>query len=244
MHFTNPPLQEIRIAAPCKAEWKWMYGNERVRFCGQCNLNVYNLTAMTAEQAEDIIRRAEGQLCVRFYRRRDGTILVKNCPVGIRSLKEKLTSTRTAVISALLSFLAYLGILWWFNRTPSPFMGIIGEPASVVESPLIEKSEQFIRENSLFKTAPFFYLVGPNQAKGDAVVRVLIAPSGEVINATFIEGNPALKKAAEAAARDWKFKPMLEGGRPARVESRLTFQFGNSAKPQDNNARAQRDQTR
>ena len=228
MYFTNPPLQEIRIAAPCQAEWRWMYGNDRVKFCGQCSLNVYNLSAMTSEEAEDLIRRTEGRLCVRFYRRKDGTILVKNCPVGVRSFKEKLTSTRTTIISAILTFLAYLGILWWLNRVsimPHPIMGAIAERDLRNEVPLLEKSEQFIRERALFKATPMFNALSANQAKGEAVVRVLILPSGDVANATFIEGSPALKKAAEEAARQWKFEPMLANGQLARVESRLTFKF-------------------
>src|SRR5215510_7741491 len=105
-----PPLGKIRIAAPCKAEWRWMYGNDRVRFCGQCNLNVYNLSAMTREEAEDFIRRVEGRLCVRFYRRSDGTILTKNCPVGLQRIKEKLLRIKTAIATTLLSFLGSMEI--------------------------------------------------------------------------------------------------------------------------------------
>ena len=110
------PLDRIKIAAPCTAEWRWMYGDNRVRFCGQCNLNVYDLSAMTREEAEDLILKTEGRLCVRFYRRKDGTVLTKNCPVGLRSIKDKLTSTRTHIISAALCFLAYLGVLWWSDK--------------------------------------------------------------------------------------------------------------------------------
>src|SRR5215470_19110558 len=104
----NPPLEKIKIAASCKAEWRWMYGNDRVRFCGQCNLNVYNLSAMTRDEAEDLIRRTEGRLCVRFYRRLDGTILTANCPVGVQGIKEKWLRLRTHIIAALMAFLSYL----------------------------------------------------------------------------------------------------------------------------------------
>lgn len=108
-----PRLEKIKVAAPCKAEWKWMYGNDRVRFCGQCNQNVYNLSAMTREEAENLIMRTEGRLCVKFYRRKDGTILTKNCPVGLQAFKAKLTATKTHVIAAILSFLSYFGGHWW-----------------------------------------------------------------------------------------------------------------------------------
>src|SRR5215469_14430974 len=116
----NPPLANIRIAAPCNAEWKWMYGNDRVRFCGQCSQNVFNLSTMTTEEAEDLIRRTEGTLCVRFYRRRYGSILTRNCSVGLQAIRDRLTSTRTHIIAAILSFLGYLGVLGLSNR---PVMG-------------------------------------------------------------------------------------------------------------------------
>ena len=65
----NYPLDHVRIAAPCKADWQQMIGSERVRFCGQCKLNVYNLSSMTKTEAESLIAQTEGRLCVRFYRR-------------------------------------------------------------------------------------------------------------------------------------------------------------------------------
>ncbi len=52
-----------------------MIGGDRVRFCGQCQLNVYNLSAMSRYEAESLIARTEGRLCVRFFRRKDGSIL-------------------------------------------------------------------------------------------------------------------------------------------------------------------------
>ena len=40
------PLDHLKIAAPCPADWDQMFSfeDERVRFCSQCNLNVYNLS--------------------------------------------------------------------------------------------------------------------------------------------------------------------------------------------------------
>jgi hypothetical protein len=43
-----PNLDEIEIATPCPASWEAMTGDDRSRFCGQCRLNVYNLSAMLA----------------------------------------------------------------------------------------------------------------------------------------------------------------------------------------------------
>lgn len=77
-------LPEIRIASPCPANWDEMKGDERARFCAQCQKHVYNLSAMTAESAAALIQEKEGNLCGRLYRRADGTVLhAEDCPVGV-----------------------------------------------------------------------------------------------------------------------------------------------------------------
>lgn len=103
--FTDP-LSHVRVAAPCRADWERMRGNERVRFCDQCSMNVYNLSNMSRKDAEALIQRAEGRLCVRYYYRADGTILTGNCPVGLRALKRRVSGFSRAVISSVLSFFA------------------------------------------------------------------------------------------------------------------------------------------
>jgi hypothetical protein len=61
-----------------------MAGTDRVRFCGQCGLSVYNISGMGHAEAESFIEEAQGRTCVRFYRRQDGTILTQDCPGGPR----------------------------------------------------------------------------------------------------------------------------------------------------------------
>jgi len=106
--FTNR-LDNIRVAAPCSADWDSMVGNERVRLCEQCHLNVYNLSEMSRVEADRLINQAEGRLCVRFYRRRDGSIITQNCPVGLRAIKRRLSRVATAVASFILSLMAGVG---------------------------------------------------------------------------------------------------------------------------------------
>src|SRR2546430_11581186 len=85
------PLNHVEVAAPCKADWDQMIGSEQMRFCGQCNLNVYNLSGMTRDEAESLIARNEGRLCVRFYRRTDGSIITRDCPVGLRAIPDRVS---------------------------------------------------------------------------------------------------------------------------------------------------------
>lgn len=115
------PLDYVTVAAPCSAGWENMIGDERVRFCGQCSLNVYNLSAMTKQDAERLVTQTEGRLCVRFYRRADGTILTNNCPVGLRALKRRLSRIASASASAVITFFAgILAIAGWRASPLSP----------------------------------------------------------------------------------------------------------------------------
>lgn len=76
-------LSQLRIASPCTASWDDMIGDDRSRFCEQCQLHVYNLAAMTQADAEALIREKEGRLCARLYQRADGTVIARDCPVGL-----------------------------------------------------------------------------------------------------------------------------------------------------------------
>jgi hypothetical protein len=103
--FTNP-LDKIRVASPCKAGWDQMFGDERRRFCGECRMNVYNLSEMTRTEAESLLIRSEGRLCVRFYRRRDGTVITRDCPVGWKAVKKRVSRMAVALSSLLATFFA------------------------------------------------------------------------------------------------------------------------------------------
>ena len=48
-------LENVRIAAPCPASWAEMEGDDRSRFCKDCKLNVYNVEAMSKNEAEALI---------------------------------------------------------------------------------------------------------------------------------------------------------------------------------------------
>jgi hypothetical protein len=40
-------LNGLRVASACDASWAEMVGDHLVRFCAQCQQNVYNVSAMT-----------------------------------------------------------------------------------------------------------------------------------------------------------------------------------------------------
>jgi hypothetical protein len=115
-------LDDIRIASPCSADWDAMRalaGSElgddagaRARFCGSCEKNVYDLSSMTRDAALALIERHEGQCCVRFYKRADGTVLTEDCPVGLRAALRKAhlktlagIASCAGAVAAVFSFL-------------------------------------------------------------------------------------------------------------------------------------------
>ena len=114
--FTNP-LSNIKTASPCAADWNEMIGNERRRFCGECKLNVYNLSGMSQREAENLLLNSEGRLCVRFYKRADGTILTKDCPVGWQAIRQRVSKTATAFASLVFAALSGIGLANYFAKS-------------------------------------------------------------------------------------------------------------------------------
>jgi hypothetical protein len=106
-------LQQLRIASPCSASWDDMAGDDRSRFCGECRLHVYNIAAMTQSEAEALIAEKEGRLCARIYQRRDGTIITRDCPVGLARVRRMAWWTLSKVAAALAIVIG--GAAWAVN---------------------------------------------------------------------------------------------------------------------------------
>lgn len=133
------PLNNIRIASPCQANWDTMYGNDRKRFCGQCKLNVYNLSGMTRAEAEALLENSEGRLCVRYYRRADGSVLTQNCPVGWARVKQRARVFTTAAFSLIMGLLGGLFMVSSFSKQSRTVeMGDIAEYPLATPTPAYE----------------------------------------------------------------------------------------------------------
>lgn len=120
-NFTNP-LNSLKIASPCSANWEEMQGDNRKRFCGECKLNVYNLSGMTRNEAEELLSNSEGRLCVRFYQRADGTVLTEDCPVGWAKIKQRVSKTAAAFASLIIGLVSSLGFTAVYNKSDSEIM--------------------------------------------------------------------------------------------------------------------------
>jgi len=103
---TTVSLDIIEIANPCPASWDTMRGDERVRFCDQCQLHVYNLSEMPRDAAIKLLaERGEtrGRMCVRLYKRADGTVITADCGGGLRAAAKRAAKFAGAAAALVLS---------------------------------------------------------------------------------------------------------------------------------------------
>jgi hypothetical protein len=125
-----PLLERTVIASPCSASWDDMVGDDRVRFCGSCEKNVYNIAAMVAAEAERLLVEHEGNVCVRLYRRADGTVLTADCPVGVRRKRVKRAIAAVAGASAMAASASAL-------FTPRPIVATTGMMTAPMGAPTV-----------------------------------------------------------------------------------------------------------
>ena len=120
-------LDQIKIASPCAADWERMQGTDRVRFCGDCKKNVFNLSAMTRRDAEALIKETHGDLCARLYRRVDGTVLTEDCPVGLRVKIARVQRRVRWAVAGALSFATA-----WGQEKPPVLSGVVDDQTMAV----------------------------------------------------------------------------------------------------------------
>lgn len=97
-------IDRMRIASPCPTNWEGMKGDERARYCDLCNLHVYNISEMTNKEVKTLIAKTEGRICARLYKRIDGTVITKDCPVGLRAIRRRVSRVAGVAITAIFSF--------------------------------------------------------------------------------------------------------------------------------------------
>jgi len=100
----------LNISSPCPKKWSQLVGDDRVRYCGDCKLNVYNLTVMRPAEIEALVRRTSGRLCGQLYVRPDRTATLRDCATGrAGALRRKIWKLASAFL--VLAFgLAFRGM--------------------------------------------------------------------------------------------------------------------------------------
>jgi hypothetical protein len=122
-------LSDVRVATPCSVSWEMMKGDDRMRFCNVCRLNVYDLSAMDVDEAAHLISENDSRLCIRFFRRADGTIITQDCPEGVRRKRARRDKRGAVAGVGALAAVSALAVIPRYTVT----MGIMARPLTKME---------------------------------------------------------------------------------------------------------------
>jgi hypothetical protein len=103
-------LRQLAVANRCTEDWNGMRGDGAVRFCGTCRQHVYNLSAMSEADAEQLLSHKE-DACVRYAYRADGTIVTSACVTSTSAGARRAPATLAAGVAGALAYSgAFVGI--------------------------------------------------------------------------------------------------------------------------------------
>ena len=98
-------IKELRVLSPCTtAEWSDK-GDDLSRHCATCDKHVYNLSVMTHDEANALIREKQGKLCIKLFHDRNGNVLTADSPIYLRLLRRKYLIARAKFIGLALMLL-------------------------------------------------------------------------------------------------------------------------------------------
>jgi TonB family protein len=90
-----------------------------------------------------------------------------------------------------------------------------------------QNSGDLVGANVISSVKPAYPPAARNmRLSGNVEVKVVISETGHVTDAKALNGPMMLQGAAEAAARQWVYKPATRNGVPMKTESVITFTFG------------------
>jgi hypothetical protein len=163
-------IDSLQIATPCDMDWEDMRGDDQKRHCDACNMNVYNFAGMTRPEIRTLLNEAEGRVCSRMFRRADGTVLTRDCPVGLAEKAWRHARNGTlAMAASVLTVVAFvIGALAFLSR---PTCTVVEPATSVIQlrDKLVEPEPMIMGEMAMpepvemGKIAPSEYV----EIKGD-----------------------------------------------------------------------------
>ena len=124
----------IEIKTPCTADWDSMIGDDRIRFCEHCNLNVNDLSQLTPKRVRRLVTKSKGRLCIRYQKRRDGSPIIKAVPAKLHTIGRRASRIAAGAFTATLSLssvvaLSAPGSLRHENGFASQHIGSLLEPS-------------------------------------------------------------------------------------------------------------------
>jgi hypothetical protein len=166
-----------------------MSGDERKRYCEECQRFVYDFSKMTHRQIEAIVATSGGRLCARLTRKEDGSLLTLEIPPLTYSINRRPLPVASAVMTVILSV----------NAAGVP------QPLTLPQSPLVQ-----IQQN-LKKTDVNM----PAQPGAATLLGILLDPAGAVIpgaKVTLInEGTREERSIVSSTQGEYRFAQLPQG---------------------------------
>lgn len=159
-------LDRVVVSAPCPMSWDNMDGDSKIRFCAGCSRNVYNLSAMTEDEAEAFVEANGSSQCMTFYRRADGKIMTDNCPKGLRAVEQRVKNWMKVAAGFMISACSF---------------GVAAQAQKAPEQ--AEKGKTIVRDG---KSAP------EQATRGKVLIRdSQTGPAQQHVNALGVNGQPS-----------------------------------------------------
>lgn len=95
----KPKELNIQVASPCDEPWDRMIGDANVRRCLRCDKSVFNLSAMTMAEVQEMVHRTGNKFCRKYYLRNDGTVMLDDCPIGLRNVRTRIAKVAFTAVS-------------------------------------------------------------------------------------------------------------------------------------------------
>lgn len=97
--------------------------------------------------------------------------------------------------------------------------------ALLAEAPMITTANAMVRANK--KVTPDFPMAAKQlHISGAQEVQVTVSKTGEVTEAKVLKGNAMFSSSSTAAAKQWKFAPLVKDGEPSEFTAILIFNYG------------------
>jgi TonB family protein len=117
-------------------------------------------------------------------------------------------------------------------RNSLKFLGLVavlaltaGTAVLADEPPMITTANAMVRATK--KVSPEFPLAARQlHISGSQEVQVTVSKSGDVIDAKVLKGNAMFSNSSTAAAKQWKFAPLVKDGTASEFMAVLIFSYG------------------
>ena len=116
-------LHTVTIPTDCHVSWDSMRGDERTRHCSTCNQTVFNLSSMTASEAAELLTSNGYNVCIRLYRRPDGSVVTRDCEEALSTRKPQMVRRVVAALAAWLGITLVSGCFKCCQGAPAPPTG-------------------------------------------------------------------------------------------------------------------------